>query len=482
MVHRTLGSLLIALVFMLVLSTQYFRRAPSGADVLRQRLGVLFSDFDSPDLQRMAAICLGLYFVGFTIWQRRLRRRPVTGQKLIQRRDLAPGFNLQEICLFAFVGIASFAYVDQFPESASKSEFLVLITGLTLGQGISSLRLWRKNQGRHDSIQQLMLPPFVFVLTLAAVFHPDMGKAFQYREQSRWIGPWDNPNTFGLLMGLGVTLAAGQHLKQSLFKTKFSDGDAAQSEFKSHWVSILPYLAATLVMGFGLIKSFSRGAWVATFCGLAYLVFVLKRKSVVAKSLMMSSVRSGHAEQWQLQTKWCRFLPTTAVLFFSLLIIGFWSFQHTEQPVIRRTFSLGNMNDFSWRNRVLASAGALQMMSDRPWFGFGWIQPEIVYNEYYRPAKLVEGMAIVLNDYFVLGMTLGLPALACFLIHVYSRFYSGHRSFCRGQAQLSANDLDMAICRAGFIVILVGFLPERGLFFLAMGTPFWVLLELGNDN
>ncbi len=39
-----------------------------------------------------------------------------------------------------------------------------------------------------------------------------------------------------------------------------------------------------------------------------------------------------------------------------------------------------------------------------------------------------------------------------------------------------------ATCRAGFIVLLVGFLPERGLFFLALGAPFWILLELGRTE
>ena len=75
---------------------------------------------------------------------------------------------------------------------------------------------------------------------------------------------------------------------------------------------------------------------------------------------------------------------------------------------------MANANDFSWRKRVAAYEGALQMMADKPWFGFGWNQPERVYDPFYRPAKVDEGMAIQLNDYFILGTTLGLPALLCF--------------------------------------------------------------------
>jgi hypothetical protein len=41
-----------------------------------------------------------------------------------------------------------------------------------------------------------------------------------------------------------------------------------------------------------------------------------------------------------------------------------------------------------------------------------------VYDRYYRAAKVDEGMAIQLNDYLTLGMTLGVPALVCFAMYV----------------------------------------------------------------
>jgi O-antigen ligase len=185
----------------------------------------------------------------------------------------------------------------------------------------------------------------------------------------------------------------------------------------------------------------------------------------------------------------------------SLAVLAFWSFRHTEKVVARRAYSVANANDFSWRNRVAAWEGALQMMAERPWFGFGWNQPERVYDQYYRAAKTNEGGAIQLNDYFILGTTLGIPALACFVLYVLlaltshprpaptplpsafpdSTFRTPHSALrTRLALDFGLWTLDScAVCRAGAIVLLVGFWFDGGLFNLATAAPFWILLELG---
>ena len=184
----------------------------------------------------------------------------------------------------------------------------------------------------------------------------------------------------------------------------------------------------------------------------------------------------------------------------------------------RRVVSVGNVNDFSWRNRLAACEGALQMMADKPWFGFGWNQPERVYDSFYRPARLTEGAAIQMNDYFMLGSTLGVPALLCFLMYVglslggspkskvqspkseagnqhppiQSPVDAAQDAECGRQgAELSVRrTLDFrlwtldsaAVCRAGAVVLLVGFWFDGGLFKLATAAPFWILLELGRNE
>jgi O-antigen ligase len=174
--------------------------------------------------------------------------------------------------------------------------------------------------------------------------------------------------------------------------------------------------------------------------------------------------------------------PSLILLLISLLVLGFWSLQFADQRLVKRTISLANINDFSWRNRVVSWAGALQMIADNPWFGFGWNQPGVIYNELYRPTKLVEGLSIFLNDYLMVGMILGLPALTCLLLFIYSKFFSGHRGFLVSDMSIFGLAWEKTIFRAAFLVLLIAFFPEHGLFYVASGIPFWILIALGSSD
>ena len=159
----------------------------------------------------------------------------------------------------------------------------------------------------------------------------------------------------------------------------------------------------------------------------------------------------------------------------------------------RRAFSVGNMNDFSWRNRVPAYEGALQMMADKPWFGYGWNQADRVYEQLYRKPQVAEGAAIQLNDYFTLGTALGAPALLWFIIYVglsltrplttdYRSLITDHRLLATDYRSLNTYYCLKTTCQAGALVLLVGFWFDGGLFKLATAAPFWILLELGKGD
>ena len=62
--------------------------------------------------------------------------------------------------------------------------------------------------------------------------------------------------------------------------------------------------------------------------------------------------------------------------------------------------------------------GTLQIMVEHPALGTGWNQPESLYEHYYLLPKVDESAAITLNDYLMLGATLGVPALICFIAYV----------------------------------------------------------------
>jgi hypothetical protein len=208
---------------------------------------------------------------------------------------------------------------------------------------------------------------------------------------------------------------------------------------------------------------------------------------------------------FQIAMQWIRrdWIPL-AIIGFSVGILAFWNLRYTKHSTTRRAFSVANVNDFFWRKRVAAYEGALQMMADKPWFGFGWNIPEPLYDKFYRKPKVDEGMAIQMNDYFMLGATLGIPALGCFIAYLWLSLTknSGVRSQESGgrnqesedrnqERGNSRNDSESCIldsdyllrmtCRAGAIVLLVGFFFDGGLFKLATGATFWILIELGSE-
>jgi hypothetical protein len=152
--------------------------------------------------------------------------------------------------------------------------------------------------------------------------------------------------------------------------------------------------------------------------------------------------------------------------------------------------------DFSCRNRLAAWEGALQITGDWPWLGSGWGQPEIWYKYFFLPSNLTESAAIEMNDYLLLGATLGIPAFFCFGMYLLRSFFKGTRLSgdsglplnCPGEwsrfVDQSASSRDSiwlkTSCKAGALVLVVGFWFDGGLFKLATASVFWILLELGN--
>ena len=94
-------------------------------------------------------------------------------------------------------------------------------------------------------------------------------------------------------------------------------------------------------------------------------------------------------------------------------------------------------------------------------------------------------MAIQLNDYLTLGASLGIPALFCFAMYIrLTMKAAGGES----EAELKmpiwnsagrALDWLKLVCRAGAVVLLIGFWFDSGLFKLATASTFWILLGLG---
>jgi len=388
--------------------------------------------------------------------------------------------------------LAGLAYALDYGQAVKSTSAITLLGGAVLGQGTAC---WesrkRKAESRNAGGGTVLV--LIVLLAGAAVWQAETAHFFQYRGQARWTGPWDNPNMFGVLMGVGAVLALGSLMSQ-VQSLKSCGGEHPTSNIQHptfklwRWVKAALLLAAAGAMGVGLVKSYSRGAWVGAAVGMAYLAYQVGKAETLKTESGQEKAESRKQKAEIPVWRW----GALAVMCASVAVLGLWGMRELEGRVARRAFSVVNANDFSWRKRVAAYEGALQMLADKPWFGYGWNQPERVYDALYRPAKVDEGMAIQLNDYLMLGMTLGVPALACFCMYAGGCLVRGARSGVRSRERrtdagasdfgLRTSDFLPAVCRAGAVVLLVGFWFDGGLFKLATGATFWILLELGRGE
>jgi hypothetical protein len=316
--------------------------------------------------------------------------------------------------------------------------------------------------------------------------------------------------------------------------------------FGKFTVVILCLIAACL-MGRGLLHSYSRGAWFATLCGLAYMLWHWINREIHEKECQhpvqsragVSPAPVGAADDLLAQTRSmsrrdaCPTLSATtvpgfnvrgfvseefssisgvsrlknnwlplSVMLVSAFVLVFWHFRQTEWHPARRALSAVNTVDFSWRNRIAAWEGSLQIAAEHPWFDAGWNQPEPLYEHYYLSPKLTESAAIQMNDYLMLAATLGIPALFCFGMYIRRCLGDGswkmgdRKQQAEGQSQKSEigshdlkselrspiSDLLSTTCRAGTTVLLVGFWFDGGLFKLPTAAAFWILLDLGRAD
>ena len=281
-------------------------------------------------------------------------------------------------------------------------------------------------------------------------------------------------------MGMGITLAIGVAVSKIQFSKLERSRDSETKEKLETFYSVCGRnisrlfvflcLLAAIFMGRALLFSYSRGAWLGTVCGIAYLIW----RAIQSQTPEVQNCWRDSCFSW-LKIYW---FPLSVIL-VSGLVLTFQHIQQTEWHAASRVFSAVKTEDFSWRNRVDAWEGALQIAAEHPWIGTGWNQPEPLYEHYYLPPKLTESAAIQMNDYLTLGATLGIPALFCFGMYLWLSLSQNSEAKIQKSESANTNWLKAA-CHAGAIVLLVGFWFDGGLFKLPTAATFWILLELGN--
>jgi hypothetical protein len=448
--------------------------------------------------QWMVFLCLAIYFIALGFFRRRSeggfparRRRAATIYWLVYPLGIsAGGYALYYCASVPALTLLAGAVLGQ-----------GVAAGVTFGNGGQAVAVASEGRGSNRSpwfLDYAFQIPWLLVLLLAgaSVWHGDSGPTYAYQAHTRWTGAWDNPNLFGLLMGTGVVLVIGG--MASLYRFSTGRRAAGKGGMVLTCLGGLLGLAAALLLGRGWLHSYSRGAWIATGFGFVFLVWRTVRNRRVDAAAGEGNLSGSARPRHRPGSVWW----PVAVMLASVWGLGFWQFRQAEWHPVRRALSAVNPVDFSWRNRVAAWEGDWQMMAERPWFGAGWNQPEPLYEHYYLSPKLTESAAIQMNDYLLLGATLGVPALFGFGMYWWRTLgregagrgargagsegqKAGKRETGTIQSLVTSaatglnDDLLSATCHAGAMVLLVGFWFDGGLFKLPTAATFWILLELG---
>lgn len=414
--------------------------------------------------------------------------------------------------LIGLVVLFLFGYTGNYPLRASSLQILKLLAGIVVGKALAAWVNFASSCSETSGSRPIrrlvaVLTMIVGLLSVAALYQPNSGLTYAYHDIRRWTGPWDNPNLFGLLMGAGVVLAVGL----GLGRWRIEDGRlqiANKNLKRKYWKCLFMMLCliAVILLGRGLYHSLSRGAWLGTAVGLVYLLF-----NYAHLTPTLSPRRTGGEGEANLShscVSWLKQnrLPVIAIT-LSVFVVCFWQLRFSKFQSAQRIASVANPNDFSWRNRLSAWQGAVRMMVDKPLTGFGWGEAESVYAKQYCTTAANESAAIQMNDYLMLGISGGVPVMLCFIgyvalcyrrKHPRLRFVSsmapssqpsppaGEKVSAERLRETSAWDWSLvteveslqAVCRAGVIVLLVGFWFDGGLFKLPSAVVFWILLEL----
>jgi O-antigen ligase len=427
----------------LLMLTEWLRRIEFASPAIQSLQADVIEIALSKSTQIPLAIALVVYFIG--LFGIVIRRRQNSEGSIALWKKLT----LADVCKIGLVLLALAACLPAWTRGETGSvgnlklgidqttNALVLLTGIVVGCAAEALIGTGADMSR--IIRRVVLVAIPLFLAATSPFQPAVPHIYKYHDAVRWTGLWVNPNTYGLLMGAGLVLAIGQvPWKRIGWKT-------------SQRVEFIFLVMAAVLCGFGLLKSYSRGAWLATSCALMVLLW------------------------FRASQKLRRNLIPIALIILSGFAFGFWNFRYAESPLARRLFSVANRNDFSWRNRVTVWRGSIQMMRDRPLLGFGWGDVESAYERSYRARRLDESMAIQLNDYFTLANSAGVPALM---------FFIGFAALSlRRQTKPDASfSPHQSSARASAVLLLIGFWFDGGLFKVATGPLFWTLIEFSRTT
>ena len=160
-------------------------------------------------------LCLACYFILLLLLERRFRRspRPEAREKkwLFHRNMFSP-----DLWLTASVLLALLRFALEYDTASHSIQILILMVGIVFGKAIATWARWRSDEIERRAV--FLIRSLVCLLAASALWQPEKSMAYQYHGIPRWNGVWDNPNLYGLMMGVGVVLAAGQIAASNAWK------------------------------------------------------------------------------------------------------------------------------------------------------------------------------------------------------------------------------------------------------------------------
>jgi len=291
---------------------------------------------------------------------------------------------------------------------------------------------------------------FAISIVVVCLLPASPAKEYYYESNLRHTGIFEDPNTFGLLCVIAILISL-QYLVHVLAKPAGSRDSGIIKKIVTGAVVI--YLVMLLA------KSYSRGSWLSLIVAIIY-GYTTDLRVVGVFSHVTNFVRSlSKSTKWKVIV-----LLTFFGLVYSCQSSGLWS----------RLATVCNPDDYSWSNRVRAWTLGIQMITDRPFTGFGWANAGVYYSGFYLPSYLIDHQAVYLNSFILLGITTGamLPTvIAFYVIRV-----------LRHRPKFRESNTDFSITRVAVCAISIGMLFDGGILIWISSIVFWVLLAMAEHE
>ena len=364
---------------------------------------------------------------------------------------ISESFTKSRVCIYLLLALGLRGYISHYQTASATGCALFLVWGVCAGMCLNFLVAHWKYRA---------MAPVLFTLCsliLLRGFWRSDATPILYHGVSRRSGLWNNPNTLGIFMA--TALATILPYLGATLRLIITANRSHQPLALWRILKLLICTTAAVGLGVCLIQSYSRAAWFAL--GAASLYF----------ALCWPRIRTEQARS----TNNAFILSLFVLLILDVAVVTVAHGQNLKPTILRRALSVLDVKDFSWRNRVAAYEGSLQMMADKPFFGFGWNRSQTIYDQYYlRPSAQGVG-AVRLNDYLTLSTELGIGAGTCLFAYLLFSLRKG------SLFQRLATNERLWACRSGAIVLATTFWFDGGLLNFSTGALFWFLMEAGAE-